>query len=80
MENDKHILQPYSVGRKMVLLVAIIATAMAVHAFVPFQDFTASSDIDWSKPISNIDQQLYAKYGITKAEQSFIESMIKPME
>jgi len=24
--------------------------------------------------------QLYAKYGITKSEQKFIESMIKPME
>ena len=51
-----------------------------VFRFVPLQDFTASSDIDWSKPIPDIDQQLYAKYGITKAEQSFIESMIKPME
>jgi len=27
-----------------------------------------------------IDAQLYAKYGITKSEQKFIESMIKPME
>ena len=24
--------------------------------------------------------ELYAKYGITKEEQKFIESMIKPME
>ena len=46
----------------------------------PFQDFTASSDIDWSRSIPDIDKQLYAKYGITKAEQSFIESKIKPME
>ena len=48
--------------------------------FVPLQDFSASSDIDWAKPISDIDRQLYAKYGLTKAEQKFIESMIKPME
>lgn len=27
-----------------------------------------------------IDAQLYAKYGLTEAEQKFIESMIKPME
>ena len=27
-----------------------------------------------------IDAQLYAKYGLTDAEQRFIESMIKPME
>ena len=26
------------------------------------------------------DEKLYAKYGITKPEQKFIESMIKPME
>ena len=49
-----------------------------VYAFVPLQDFTASSDIDWSKPIPDIDRQLYAKYGIT-AYKAFIESMIKPM-
>lgn len=47
---------------------------------VPMQDFTANSDIDWSKPIADIDRQLYAKYGFTKEEIAFIESMIKPME
>ena len=26
------------------------------------------------------DGELFAKYGITKSEQKFIESMIKPME
>jgi len=26
------------------------------------------------------DEKLYAKYGITREEQKFIESMIKPME
>lgn len=51
-----------------------------VFRFVPLQDFTASSDIDWSRPIPEIDQQLYDKYGLTKAERDFIDSMIKPME
>ena len=37
-------------------------------------------DVDWSRPVSEIDAQLYAKCGITKSEQKFIESMIKPME
>ncbi len=50
-----------------------------VYAFVPLQDFTASSDIDWSKPIPDIDRQLYSKYDITEYK-GFIESMIKPME
>ena len=51
-----------------------------VYAFVPLQDFTAKSDIDWSRPVPEIDAQLYAKYGITAAEVRFIESMVKPME
>ncbi len=81
MENDKHILPLYySVGRKMIFLVARIATVMAMYAIVPLQGFTASSDIDWSKPIPDIDRQFYAKYGLTEDEQKFIESMIKPME
>jgi len=36
--------------------------------------------IDWLCPVPEIDAQLYAKYDITKSEQKFIESMIKPME
>ncbi len=48
--------------------------------FVPIQDFTAQSDIDWSKSIEEIDQQLYRKYGLDEKEISFIESSIKPMD
>ena len=48
--------------------------------FVPLQDFTSNSDIDWTKTVSEIDQQLYKKYGLSEEEISFIESMIKPME
>ena len=48
-------------------------------ANVPLQNFTASSDIDWSKSISEIDAQLYAKYGLSEEEIAFIDSMIKPM-
>ena len=50
------------------------------YAYVPLQDFTSNSDIDWSKSIPEIDKQLYKKYGLTKEEIDFIESMIKPME
>lgn len=38
--------------------------------FVPYEDF--------SKPWT--DEELYAKYNLTKEEVAFIESMIKPME
>jgi len=52
----------------------------SVWRYVPLQDFTTNSDIDWSKPVADIDQQLYSKYGLTKEEMDFIESMVKPME
>ena len=48
--------------------------------FVPLQDFTENSDIDWSKSVAEIDQQLYKKYNLSDEEIAFIESMIKPME
>jgi len=49
------------------------------YKFVPLQDFTSKSDIDWSKTIAAIDQQLYAKYNLSPEEIGFIESMIKPV-
>ena len=80
MLNVKYFTPPFPVGKTDSFIGALIATSMAVYALVPLQDFTASSDIDWSKPIPDIDRQLYAKYGLTESEQKFIESMIKPME
>ena len=50
-----------------------------VWKYVPLQDFSKNSKIDWTKSISEIDQQLYAKYKLTKDEIDFIEKMIKPM-
>lgn len=47
--------------------------------WVPIQDFTPASDIDWSKSIPEIDKQLYAKYGLNKAEIDFIETHVKEM-
>ena len=51
-----------------------------VFCYVPLQDFTTQSDIDWSKSIPEIDQQLYAKYNLSEDEINFIKKMIKPME
>jgi len=39
-------------------------------SFVPMQDFSES----WT------DEKLYAKYGLTKDEITFIESMVRPRE
>lgn len=46
-------------------------------ACVPLQDFTADSDIDWSKSIPEIDQQLYKKYDLNEEEINFIETHVK---
>lgn len=40
------------------------------YSFIPVQDFTE----EWT------DQKLYKKYGITKEEQAFIDSLIRPMD
>lgn len=40
------------------------------YGFVPMQDF----DEVWT------DERLYAKYGITKEEQAFINTLVRPME
>ena len=48
--------------------------------YVPLQDFTPQSDIDWTKPIPEIDRQLYAKYGLDGHEIEFIETHVKEMD
>ena len=52
----------------------------ATWAFVPLQDFNpATSDIDWSLPVPEIDKQLYKKYGLDAAEINFIEEKVRAM-
>jgi hypothetical protein len=48
--------------------------------FVPQQDWSTTSDIDWSVSIPEIDQQLYRKYHLSPEEIAFIESRVKTME
>lgn len=50
-----------------------------VWKYIPLQDFTANSDIDWNKSIKEIDQQLYQKYNLTDDEIDFIENNVKEM-
>ena len=47
---------------------------------VPLQDFTSSSDIDWSRSVDEIEAQLYRKYGLDPSEIAFIEEKVRPME
>lgn len=48
--------------------------------FIPDQDYSLSSDIDWNKFTSEIDQQLYEKYGLNNQEITFIEEKIKELD
>lgn len=52
----------------------------SVWITIPMQDFTFNSDIDWNKPISEIDQQLYRKYGLSADEIEFIETHVQEMK
>tara|TARA_B100000963_G_C22635495_1_gene677348 strand:+ start:1245 stop:5216 length:3972 start_codon:yes stop_codon:yes gene_type:complete len=47
---------------------------------IPLQDFTTSSDIEWSKSVAEIDEQLFLKYKLDNTEIEFIHNMIKPMK
>ena len=47
--------------------------------YVPLQDFTDNSDINWNTSIANIDKQLYKKYGLSQEEIDFIETHVKEM-
>ena len=49
-------------------------------AYVPLQDFSEHSDIEWSKSLREIDYQLYKKYGLSQDEIDFIEKNVQPME
>ncbi len=82
-EEAEH-LRAYLKTRFVRFLVAQLASTQHLSkdkfAFVPLQDFSSNTPIDWTKSVGDIDQQLYKKYGLTADEVQFIEKMIKPME
>lgn len=39
---------------------------------IPDQDFSTRSDINWNGSLAEIDQQLFQKYSLTKAEREFL--------
>lgn len=51
----------------------------ASFKYVPIQDFTSNSDINWNTSVANIDKQLYKKYGLSQEEIDFIETHVKEM-
>jgi hypothetical protein len=74
-------LQKYMSTKFLRYVVGILKTSQNVsqnvYQFVPLQDFTTDSEIDWSSDISEIDRQLYAKYQFSDEEISKIENKIK---
>ncbi len=65
------------------LLSSILITQNIVRdkfAFVPLQDFSSNTPIDWTKSVAEIDEQLFAYYGLTEEEQAFIKNTIKEMQ
>ena len=81
-ENTEH-LQSYIKSKFFRTMLGVLKITqhneIGTFRLVPLQDFTPASDIDWSKSIPEIDQQLYAKYGLDAEEINFIETHVKPM-
>ncbi|MGK4151941.1 Eco57I restriction-modification methylase domain-containing protein [Kurthia gibsonii] len=47
--------------------------------FVPLQDFSNNSDVNWAVSTQEVDEQLFEKYGLTDDEINHIERRIKTM-
>ena len=54
--------------------------ARQTYRFVPRQDFSENSEINWNEPYINIDEQLFTMYGLTPSEKNVISNKIKNME
>lgn len=52
---------------------------VSVWRFIPLQNFTDESDIDWSASINEIDNQLFIKYNLTNQEIGFINEKVQEM-
>ena len=48
--------------------------------YVPMQNFTNKSDINWGLSISEIDDQLFKKYSLTNDEILFIQNNVQEMK
>jgi len=79
-ENLLHYVKTKFARAMLGILKATQANSRPKWKWVPMQNFTNESDIDWSKNISEIDQQLYKKYNLNEKEVELIENKVKPME
>jgi hypothetical protein len=49
------------------------------YRFVPIQNFTETSKINWSCSVDEIDNQLFDIYGLSDSERTHIKNSIKDM-
>lgn len=49
------------------------------YRFVPIQNFTETSEINWSCSVDEIDNQLFDIYGLSDSERTHIKNSIKDM-
>ena len=47
-----------------------------VYKFVPLQDFTNKSDVNWDSTIDEIDEQLFKKYNLSEKEIDLIDKKV----
>lgn len=82
-EQEAKNLSKYLLTKFLRFMVGILKSSQniyqIVYKFVPMQDFTNQSDIDWENTIDEIDEQLFDKYGLTEEEREHIKSSIKDM-
>ena len=82
-ESEAYSCSKYVLTRFARLMIGISKTTQMINrdvwTYVPLQDFTSSSDIDWSKSIAEIDNQLFDKYGLDDLERNFIRIKVKEM-
>lgn len=64
-------------------LIGILKTTQhstTTYRFIPIQDFSSKSDINWKLSVSEIDLILYKKYNLDAKEVDFIENKVKSMD
>ena len=78
-----HYLSKYMHSKFFRYLLSLAKTSQhgtrSTYRFIPIQDFTDNSDIDWSSSIVEVDKMLYKKYALTPEEITHIETKIKSM-
>lgn len=79
-QNESEALLKYIKTKFCRILLAILKVTQGNKAetweYVPLQNFTQESDIDWNQSIENIDLQLYKKYNLSEEDIKFINSKI----